>query len=101
MPYHTVKVKGGFKNVKDGKSTSKKPMTKENAMKQKIAIAISESKEKPSMKPKKQLSKRQKDLMKTHSEHHTKDHLDMMKKLMLKGFCFEQSHEMTQKKIGK
>ena len=47
------------------------------------------------------LSKRQKDLMKLHSEHHTKEHLDMMKNLMKKGFCFEQSHEIAMKVIGK
>jgi len=46
MPYHTKKVKGGYKNVnkKTGKPTSKKPMTKSNALKQKKAIAISEKK---------------------------------------------------------
>lgn len=44
MPYHTKKVKGGYKNVnkKTGKPTSKKPMTKSNALKQKKAIAIAE-----------------------------------------------------------
>jgi len=57
--------------------------------------------EKPVMKPKKALSKRQKELMKEHKVHHTKAHMDMMKKLMLKGFCFEQAHEKTMKKIGK
>jgi hypothetical protein len=46
MPYHTRKVKGGYKNVnkKTGKPTSKRPMTKANAEKQKKAIAISEKK---------------------------------------------------------
>jgi len=44
MPYTTKKVKGGVKNVnkETGKATSKKPMTKSNAEKQKKAIAISE-----------------------------------------------------------
>jgi len=44
MPYSTKKVKGGVKNVnkETGKATSKKPMTKSNAEKQKKAIAISE-----------------------------------------------------------
>lgn len=55
----------------------------------------------PVMKPKSMLSKRQKDLMKTHSQHHSKAHLDMMKDLMKDGFCFEQSHEIAQKAIGK
>ena len=56
---------------------------------------------KPSFKPRKALSIRQKDLMKTHSKHHTKKHLDFMKKKMLEGFCFEQAHELAKKNIGK
>ena len=56
---------------------------------------------KPMYKPKKDLSVLQKRLMKEHKKHHTKKHLDMMKELMLKGFCFQQSHDMTMKKIGK
>tara|TARA_R100001463_G_scaffold29375_2_gene66834 strand:+ start:719 stop:892 length:174 start_codon:yes stop_codon:yes gene_type:complete len=56
---------------------------------------------KPLFKPKKQLSQTQKDLMKTHSKHHTKKHLEEMKKQMLKGFCFQQSHQIAMKKYGK
>ena len=56
---------------------------------------------KPLYKPKKELSTIQKELMKTHSKHHTKKHLDMMKKLMLKGFCFQQAHDKTMKTVGK
>ena len=56
---------------------------------------------KPMYKPKKDLSVLQKRLMKEHKKHHTKKHLDMMKELMLKGFCFQQAHDMTMKKIGK
>lgn len=56
---------------------------------------------KPSFKPKKMLSQRQKELMKTHSKHHTKKHLDIMKKKMLEGYCFEQAHELAKKKVGK
>ena len=39
---------------------------------------------KPLFKPKKELSQTQKDLMKTHSKHHTKKHMDEMKKQMLR-----------------
>jgi len=49
MPYTTKEVKGGFKNVKTSepsKSLSKKPMTKEKAMKQKKAVMASEKKSK-------------------------------------------------------
>ncbi len=56
---------------------------------------------KPLYKPKKQLSKLQKELMETHKKHHTKEHLKMMKDLMKKGYCFQQSHDITMKKIGK
>lgn len=55
----------------------------------------------PIMKPKKMLSKRQKDLMKTHKEHHSEEHLKLMSDLMKRGFCFEQAHEIAQKSVGK
>jgi len=57
--------------------------------------------EKPVNTPRKVLSKRQKDLMKLHSDKHTKEHLDMMKDLMKRGFCFEQAHEVASKVVGK
>ncbi len=56
---------------------------------------------KPMMKPKKDLSSRQKALMKEHKTHHTKEHMSMMRKLMKDGFCYEQAHAITMKKIGK
>ena len=56
---------------------------------------------KPLFKPKKQLSQSQKDLMKTHGKLHSKKHLEEMKKQMLKGFCFQQSHQIAMKKYGK
>jgi len=56
---------------------------------------------KPIFKPKKELSKSQKDLMKIHKKHHTKKHLDYMKKKMLEGYCFQQSHELAKKNIDK
>lgn len=56
---------------------------------------------KPLYKPKKNLTKLQKDLMRTHSKHHTKKHLDKMKELMLKGYCFQQAHELSMKSVGK
>lgn len=52
---------------------------------------------KPLFKPRKELSKTQQDLMKTHSKHHTKKHLDYMKEMMLKGYCFQQAHQLAQK----
>ena len=56
---------------------------------------------KPMYKPKKQLSILQKRLMNEHKKHHTKEHLKMMKELMLKGHCLQQAHDITMKMIGK
>ncbi len=56
---------------------------------------------KPLDKPRKNLSVLQKRLMKAHKEHHSKEHMKEMKKLMLQGYCFQQAHTITMKKIGK
>ena len=56
---------------------------------------------KPLFKPKKELSKTQKELMKEHRSHHTKKHMDMMKTLMLQGYCFQQAHKLAMAKVGK
>ena len=56
---------------------------------------------KPLYKPRKSLSVLQKELMKSHKENHSKEHNKEMKKLMLEGYCFQQAHELTMKKIGK
>jgi len=56
---------------------------------------------KPLYKPKKALSILQKRLMTEHKKHHSIEHLRMMKKLMLMGYCFQQAHEITMKKVGK
>ncbi len=87
MPYHTKPA--GVKNVN---SSSMKPMKK-----QEKKVKMPE----PSFKPRKDLSKRQKDLMKTHKEHHSPEHLKEMRKLMKMGYCFEQAHEIAMKKHGK
>ena len=50
---------------------------------------------------KSKLTKRQQDTMKKHSVHHTKKHMDIMKKLMREGKTFTESHKITMKKIGK
>jgi|TARA_A100001391_G_scaffold185729_1_gene154473 hypothetical protein len=56
---------------------------------------------KPLLKPRKELSVAQKQLMKEHKVHHTKKHMDMMKKLMLDGYCFQQAHTLSMKRVGK
>ena len=81
------------------KPKSKPKMTLKQAIEK---FDMMKDKPKGNMKSKGQLSKRQKDLMKTHKEHHTKLHLEFMKYLMTKkNYCFEISHELTMKIIGK
>ncbi len=41
------------------------------------------------------------DKLREHAKHHTKNHIDMMKKLMREGKTFSQAHNITMKKIGK
>ena len=104
MPYHT-KPKSNMQKAKETakKQTAKKPVKKEMTLKEAIAkFEAMPNKPKSNMKSSGKLSKRQSDLMKTHKEHHTKLHLDLMKYLMVKkNYCFEISHELTQKIVGK
>ena len=44
------------------------------------------------------LTKRQKTTLKKHSVHHTKKHMNLMKKEMAKGSTFTQSHKLALKK---
>ncbi len=69
--------------------------------KQKEIFVMNEKKGKPVGKPRKELTKGQKQLMKEHREHHTKKHMSMMTALMKQGYCFQQAHDMTMKKVGK
>lgn len=89
MPYHTNNKTMVVMVQK------KKPEKKEKKEKKEVKMP------EPMFKPRKDLSKRQKDLMSTHKEHHTKEHLMEMRKLMKKGYCFEQAHELAMKIIGK
>ena len=43
MPYKIAKVPGGYKVKEGNRAFSKKPLTKKGAEKQRIAIALSES----------------------------------------------------------
>ena len=47
------------------------------------------------------MNERQRKALAKHSVHHTKKHMDMMKKLMKDGKTFTESHKITMKKIGK
>ena len=53
------------------------------------------------MKPRK-LKKEEIDLFKTHAKHHSKAHIDYMKKLIRSGkFCFSQAHKEALRLKGK
>ena len=39
--------------------------------------------------------------LKKHSAHHSKKHMDMMKKDMMNGMSFKMAHEKAQSKVGK
>jgi hypothetical protein len=48
-----------------------------------------------------ELTKKQKELLAKHSKHHTKKHIDSMKREMRKGKTFIQAHMIAIKNIGK
>ena len=52
-------------------------------------------------KPRKELTKTQKQLMKEHKQHHTAKHMAEMKRLMLAGNCFQEAHRKAMQKVGK
>ena len=47
------------------------------------------------------LTKRQIDSLNKHKKHHTKKHMDLMKKLMKDGKSFKEAHNIAMKKVGK
>ena len=49
----------------------------------------------------KKLTKRQEEALERHSIHHTKKHMNEMRKLMLGGKTFTEAHKMAMKKVGK
>tara|TARA_R110002050_G_scaffold13271_5_gene42223 strand:- start:1664 stop:1816 length:153 start_codon:yes stop_codon:yes gene_type:complete len=49
----------------------------------------------------KELTLKQKKILKRHSVHHTKKHMDNMKKTMMSGKTFTQAHKNAIKKVGK
>ena len=67
--------------------------------KPKMMIVVMKKNEK--MKPKKELSKVQKDLMKEIKSKHSKEHMDVMKKAMLAGECFQSAHAIAMRKVGR
>jgi len=47
-----------------------------------------------------ELTTRQQNTMKKHSEHHTKKHIQEMTRLMEKGTSFTEAHKKAQRKVG-
>jgi len=48
------------------------------------------------------LKKEEIDLFKTHSKHHSKEHIEEMKKYIRSGKgCFSEAHKHANKKVGK
>ena len=48
----------------------------------------------------KEISAKDEVKLKTHSEHHTKKHMDMMTKLMKEGKSFDEAHDAAKAEIG-
>jgi len=48
-----------------------------------------------------ELTKKQKELLAKHSKHHTKKHMDSMKRQMRMGKTFTQAHMIAIKNVGK
>ena len=46
------------------------------------------------------LSKKQKKTLEKHSNHHTKKHMSLMKRLMKGGTTFSASHKKAQQQVG-
>ena len=95
------------------KKTTKKPTNKKvtgkrskldankNGRIDKEDFKILRSKKKKSSVAKKSLTKRQEETMKKHSKHHSRKHMNFMRKEMLKGKTFSQAHKLALKSIGK
>ena len=47
------------------------------------------------------LTENQKQKLKEHAKHHTKKHMDLMKKLLKEGKSFTLAHNTAQKQVGK
>ena len=95
MPYHT--------NSAPVKSMKPKQKPKEMTLKQAIEkFDNMKNKPKGNMQSNGKLSTRQKDLMKTHKQHHSNLHIRFMKYLMTnKNMCFEIAHSLAKDIIGK
>tara|TARA_R110000772_G_scaffold194314_1_gene305070 strand:+ start:449 stop:610 length:162 start_codon:yes stop_codon:yes gene_type:complete len=53
------------------------------------------------MPAKKQLTKKQKETLKKHSQHHSSKHMSAMRTAMKNGSRFTAAHKLAMKKVGK
>lgn len=61
----------------------------------------STDKSKPKPRKVKKLTEAQEKRLQKHASHHTKKHINMMRKKMEMGMSFKKAHEEAQMKVGK
>ena len=90
--------------MKEVQETVKKVLNKPKPRKKKqkeIFVVENKNKKQPKRKSKTKLTDRQEKALKKHSVHHTKKHIDMMRKDMLAGATFSAAHKKAQAAVGK
>lgn len=88
--------------MKEVQDTIKKVLNKPKPRKKKQKeIFVMDKKKMPKRKSKTKLTDRQEKAMKKHGIHHTKKHMDMMRKEMLAGATFSAAHKKAQAAVGK
>ena len=90
--------------MKEVQETVKKVLNKPKPRKKKqkeIFVVENKNKKQPKRKSKTKLTDRQEKALKKHSVHHTKKHMDMMRKDMLAGATFSAAHKKAQATVGK
>jgi len=90
--------------MKEVQETVKKVLNKPKPRKKKqkeIFVVENKNKKQPKRKSKTKLTDRQEKALKKHSVHHTKKHIDMMRKDMLAGATFSAAHKKAQATVGK
>ena len=103
MPSHSSAYgKKGMKGNNPMKRKDKKPdfldLDKDGNKKEPMKQAARQAKGKmPNMK----ISAANEKKLMAHAEHHSKKHMDMMRKLMREGKSFDEAHRAAQKSVGK
>ena len=88
--------------MKEVQDTVRKVLNKPKPRKKKQnEIFVMGKKKMPAKKSKTKLTDRQEKALKKHSVHHTKKHMDMMRKDMLAGKTFSAAHKRAMAAVGK